>query len=71
MLRLTCQCLLLNEKQLRAYSESTVPAWLRERVEPGQARQIQRGGHIALCESVSVQSAKASAVQDSSSGCAL
>lgn len=55
---------MLNEKHLHAYSMCTVSPQCRERVESGLARQIQRGGHLALCESVSVQSAKASAVQD-------
>lgn len=39
-------------------------------VELGPAAQIQQGGHLVLCESVSVQSSKVIVVVDFSSGCA-
>lgn len=59
---------MLNEKRLHAHSECALPPQLRECVEPRVARQAQRVSRRALCESVSVQSAKAGAVQDFSSG---
>lgn len=65
-LRILCQYWMLNGKTTP--DEYGLPSQLRDRVEPGLARQIQWDSCLARCESVSVQSAKASVVQDFSSG---